>query len=179
MQCICRNCSFELVAGEIEGRCPKCNSTRLINHPELNSLCIAHIDCDAFYASIEKRDNPKLKNKPVIVGGNKRGVVAACCYIARINGVHSAMPIYKAVKLCPEAEIITPDVKKYAKVGKQIKKLMRQTTPLVESLSHRSPNRVGLQSSRSPSLTEAPMVSSPRQVTMPLSLRRSMSLSIR
>jgi len=135
MQCICRNCSFELVAGEIEGRCPKCNSTRLINHPELNSLCIAHIDCDAFYASIEKRDNPKLKNKPVIVGGNKRGVVAACCYIARINGVHSAMPIYKAVKLCPEAEIITPDVKKYAKVGKQIKKLMRQTTPLVESLS--------------------------------------------
>ncbi len=135
MQCICRNCSFQLIAKQIGVRCPKCSSTRLINHPELNSLYIAHVDCDAFYASVEKRDNPKLNNKPVIVGGNKRGVVAACCYIARIKGVHSAMPIYKALEACPNAEVITPNMEKYTRVGQQIKKLMRQTTPLVESIS--------------------------------------------
>ena len=106
-----------------------------LHTPELNTLNIAHIDCDAFYASVEKRDNPALKNKPVIVGGGKRGVVAACCYISRIKGIHSAMPMYKALKACPEAEIISPNMKKYIQVGRQIKNLMRETTPLVESLS--------------------------------------------
>jgi DNA polymerase-4 len=126
---------FEFKNGIACDRCPKCKSSRLISHPELNKLHIAHIDCDAFYASIEKRDNPLLKNKPVIVGGGKRGVVAACCYISRIKGVHSAMPMYKALKACPDAEIISPNMKKYTRVGREIKNLMLKTTPLVESIS--------------------------------------------
>ena len=135
MHCICKECTFQFKRESHNERCPQCSSPRLLTHPELNALNIAHIDCDAFYASVEKRDNPTLKNKPVIVGGGKRGVVAACCYISRIKGIHSAMPMYKALKACPEAEIISPNMKKYIQVGRQIKNLMRETTPLVESLS--------------------------------------------
>ena len=135
MHCICKECTFQFKRESHNERCPQCSSPRLLTHPELNTLNIAHIDCDAFYASVEKRDNPTLKNKPVIVGGGKRGVVAACCYISRIKGIHSAMPMYKALKACPEAEIISPNMKKYIQVGRQIKNLMRETTPLVESLS--------------------------------------------
>ena len=94
-------------------RCPRCSSVRLLTHVELHALYIAHIDCDAFYASVEKRDDPSLKNKPVIVGGGKRGVVAACCYISRIKGVHSAMPMYKALIACPDARVISPNMTKY------------------------------------------------------------------
>ena len=100
-----------------------------------SNLNIAHIDCDAFYASVEKRDNPELKDKPVIVGGGKRGVVSACCYIARLKGVHSAMPMFQANKLCPEATIIRPRMEKYRRIGRAIREMMLEKTPLVEPLS--------------------------------------------
>lgn len=132
---ICKECTYQFKKEIYCDRCPNCKSPRLLSHRELNILHIAHIDCDAFYASVEKRDNPKLKNKPVIVGGGKRGVVAACCYISRINGVHSAMPMYKALKMCPDAEVIPPNMNKYIRIGHEVKNLMRKTTPLVESLS--------------------------------------------
>jgi len=107
----------------------------MLFHAELNDLSVAHIDCDAFYASVEKRDDPSLRDKPVIVGGGKRGVVSAACYVARIKGVHSAMPMFKALKLCPDATVIKPDMEKYSAVGRQIRDLMREITPLVEPLS--------------------------------------------
>jgi DNA polymerase-4 len=98
-------------------------------------LSIAHIDCDAFYAAIEKRDNPELQDVPVIVGGGQRGVVSTCCYIARIYGVRSAMPMFKALEACPQAVVIRPDMDKYAAVGREIRDRMRALTPLVEPLS--------------------------------------------
>lgn len=116
-------------------RCEKCGSPRLLSHPELYSLSIAHIDCDAFYASVEKRDNPQLRDKPLIIGGGKRGVVSTACYIARISGVRSAMPMYKALELCPEAVVMRPNMAKYAQIGKEIRQRMQELTPLVEPLS--------------------------------------------
>lgn len=116
-------------------RCPACHSPRLVRHPELNTLSIAHIDCDAFYAAVEKRDDPSLRDKPLIVGGAQRGVVSTCCYIARIRGVRSAMPMFKALKLAPDAVVIRPDMKKYAEVGREVRELMLSVTPLVEPLS--------------------------------------------
>ena len=129
----CRECLQDLPDGAI--RCRSCGSPRLIRHPELLTLAIAHIDCDAFYATIEKRDNPAIADKPVIVGGRHRGVVSACCYIARIKGVHSAMPMFQALKACPDAVVIPPDMAKYREVGLQIRDMMRSATPLVEPLS--------------------------------------------
>ncbi|MGL4728259.1 MAG: DNA polymerase IV, partial [Bosea sp. (in: a-proteobacteria)] len=102
---ICRNCLAVDVA-EHAPRCTHCGSPRLLRHNERDALTIAHIDCDAFYASIEKRDNPALASRPVIVGGGHRGVVATCCYIARMKGVRSAMPMFKALAACPEAIVI-------------------------------------------------------------------------
>ena len=131
----CRECAAHFDDAPQDGRCQECGSPRLITHAELDSLSIAHIDCDAFYASVEKRDNPELKNKPVIVGGGRRGVVAACCYIARIKGVHSAMPMYLALKACPDAVVVRSSRGKYSQVGQEVKTLMRDTTPMVESLS--------------------------------------------
>ena len=107
----------------------------MIGHAELRDLSIAHIDCDSFYAAVEKRDNPDLRDKPVIIGGGERGVVSTACYIARIRGVRSAMPMFKARKLCPEATIIRPNMEKYSKVGKEIRSAMQALTPLVEPLS--------------------------------------------
>jgi DNA polymerase-4 len=107
----------------------------MIAHDELEDLSIAHIDCDAFYAAIEKRDNPAIADKPVIVGGRERGVVSACCYIARIRGVHSAMPMFQALKACPDAVVIPPNMAKYREVGLQVRDMMRSVTPLVEPLS--------------------------------------------
>jgi DNA polymerase-4 len=98
-------------------------------------LSVAHIDCDSFYASVEKRDDPAIRGKPVIVGGGKRGVVSACCYIARIHGVRSAMPMFKALAACPDAVVIRPNMEKYKTVGYQIRDLMRTATPLVEPIS--------------------------------------------
>lgn len=131
---ICRSCG-EAYDGALPTRCDRCGSPRFISHPELNDLTIAHLDCDAFYATVEKRDNPEIANKPVVVGGRKRGVVMACCYIARTRGLHSAMPMYKALKLCPDAVVIRPDMAKYQRIGRQIREMMRDTTPLVEPLS--------------------------------------------
>ncbi len=137
MAALCRDCAqfFAPENSDAPIHCPACRSPRYIRHAELNQLSIAHLDCDAFYAAIEKRDNPRLHDKPVIVGGGQRGVVATCCYIARIRGIHSAMPMYKATKLCPDAVIIHPNMKKYAQVGYEIRAMMNTLTPLVEPLS--------------------------------------------
>lgn len=129
----CRDCFMETAAEE--RRCRSCGSPRLLRHRELHQLSIAHVDCDAFYAAVEKRDNPELADKPLIVGGGVRGVVSTACYIARIRGVKSAMPMFKALELCPEAVVIKPDMAKYAEAGKTVRKLMMDVTPLVEPLS--------------------------------------------
>jgi DNA polymerase-4 len=129
----CRDCLEPARAGET--RCHVCHGPRLLRHPELNTLAIAHLDCDAFYAAVEKRDDPSLKDKPVIVGGAKRGVVSTACYVARIRGVKSAMPMFKALKLCPDATVIRPNMEKYAKVAREVRALMQELTPLVEPLS--------------------------------------------
>ena len=135
MHYLCRDCLTDFDLGAQIFRCPSCASSRLIGHEELHELSMAHIDCDAFYAAVEKRDNPGLKDRPVIIGGGKRGVVATCCYMARMNGVHSAMPMFTARRKCPDAVIIPPDMKKYSAVSKQIRQLMNELSPLVEPLS--------------------------------------------
>lgn len=129
----CRDCFAKAASGR--KRCPSCGSPRILRHKELSQLSIAHIDCDAFYASVEKRDNPELADKPVIIGGGKRGVVSTACYVARIHGVRSAMPMFKALDACPDAVVIPPNMKKYAEVGKQIRELMQELTPLVQPIS--------------------------------------------
>ena len=135
MNGLCRECGHVLPTGFSEPRCPACGSPRLIRHAELDSLTIAHLDCDAFYASVEKRDDPSLRDKPVLIGGGRRGVVSAACYIARIYGCRSAMPMFKALKLCPNAVVIKPNMEKYSAVGRQVRALMLDTTPLVQPLS--------------------------------------------
>ncbi|HEX4298699.1 MAG TPA: DNA polymerase IV [Devosia sp.] len=132
---LCRDCGWVAEAAEALRRCPDCGSPRLVAHAELGALSIAHVDCDAFYASIEKRDDPSLKDKPLIIGGGVRGVVSTCCYIARQYGVRSAMPMFTARKLCPEAVIVRPDMQKYVGVSRQVRALMDRLTPLVEPLS--------------------------------------------
>jgi len=106
-----------------------------VRHAELHDLSIAHLDCDAFYAAVEKRDRPDLRDRPVIVGGGHRGVVTTACYVARVYGIHSAMPMFKARKLCPDATVIAPDMAKYQRAGRRIREIMLETTPLVEPLS--------------------------------------------
>ena len=130
---LCRDCLSRSQAKA--GRCPHCGGPRFVSHPELMALSIAHVDCDAFYATVEKRDNPALQDKPVIVGGAHRGVVAAACYVARTFGVRSAMPMFKALKACPYAVVIPPDMAKYASVGREVRDLMLALTPAVEPLS--------------------------------------------
>ncbi len=132
MPSLCRDCLNEFPAGR---RCPSCRSPRVLSHPELYSLSIAHMDCDAFYASVEKRDNPELADKPVIIGGGKRGVVSTACYVARIRGVKSAMPMFQALKLCPDGVVIKPRGSHYAAVSKQIRALMDELSPSIEPLS--------------------------------------------
>lgn len=127
----CRNCA----AAHDASQCPECGDRRVISHPELDRLSIAHVDCDAFFASVEKRDNPELADKPVIVGGGTRGVVSAACYHARVYGVRSAMPMFKALKACPHAVVIKPTLGKYGIEGRRIKAMMSDLSPAVESLS--------------------------------------------
>jgi DNA polymerase IV len=129
----CRDCLAD--APEQAARCPACGSPRLARHAELDTLTIAHVDCDAFYATIEKRDDPTLADKPLIVGGGKRGVVATCCYLARTYGVRSAMPMFEARRRCPQAVVIKPNMAKYVEVGRAVRRAMRDLTPLVEPLS--------------------------------------------
>ena len=132
MPSLCRKCFNTF---NEEGRCPRCSSPLVVSHSELFDLNIAHMDCDAFYASVEKRDNPDLSDKPVIIGGGRRGVVSTACYIARIRGVKSAMPMFKALEKCPDAVVIRPRMKIYAEISQQIRAMMNDITPLVEPLS--------------------------------------------
>ena len=129
----CRDCLT--AQASVARRCEACGSPRLLRHPELYSLSLGHIDCDAFYAAVEKRDNPALRDRPVIIGGGKRGVVSTACYIARIRGVRSAMPMFKALDACPDAVVIKPDMEKYVRVGRQIREMMFALTPLVDPIS--------------------------------------------
>ncbi len=129
----CRDCLADVPP--LAARCPACGSPRLLRHAELMQLAVAHVDCDAFYATIEKRDDPALAAEPVIVGGGRRGVVAAACYVARTFGVKSAMPMFEALRLCPHARVIRPDMEKYARVGREVRQMMLALTPLVEPLS--------------------------------------------
>ena len=129
----CRDCLRDL--GDGATRCAACGSPRLVRNSELAALAIAHVDCDAFYAAIEKRDDPSLRDKPVIIGGGTRGVVSTACYVARTYGVRSAMPMFTARKLCPSAAIIRPDMDKYVRVGREVRRMMLELTPLVEPLS--------------------------------------------
>ncbi|MDH4384099.1 MAG: DNA polymerase IV [Caulobacter sp.] len=133
MKTLCRDCFWTGPAAVT--RCPACASPRIVTHDELDHLTLAHMDCDAFYASVEKRDRPELRDLPVIVGGGVRGVVTTCCYIARMSGVRSAMPMFKARALCPQAVIIKPDFAKYQAESRRIMALVRDLTPLVQPLS--------------------------------------------
>ncbi|RXV59686.1 DNA polymerase IV [Roseovarius sp. A46] len=132
MPSLCRDCLHPF---ESAPRCPACGGPRIVAHPELWELSIAHMDCDAFYASVEKRDNPELAHKPVIIGGGRRGVVSTACYVARIRGVRSAMPMFQALRLCPEAVVIRPRMETYAEVSRAIRAMMLDLTPAVEPLS--------------------------------------------
>jgi DNA polymerase IV len=130
---VCRDCFADAVAQS--ARCRACGSPRIVRHDELGTLSIAHVDCDAFYATIEKRDDPALAAEPVIVGGGRRGVVAAACYVARTYGVKSAMPMFEALRLCPHARVVRPNMEKYSRVGREVRQMMLALTPLVEPLS--------------------------------------------
>src|SRR4051794_33048302 len=136
---LCRDCSA--LAGDRAdatalARCPECGSPRGVAHPELPDLALAHLDCDAFYATVEKHRRPELADRPVIIGGSgERGVVLACCYVARLYGVRSAMPMFKALAACPDAVVIRPDMAKYRDVGRAVRTEMQRLTPLVEPLS--------------------------------------------
>jgi DNA polymerase-4 len=133
MKAFCRDCFW--TGTQAARRCPACGSPRIVAHEELDTLSIAHMDCDAFYASVEKRDRPELRDVPLIVGGGKRGVVTTCCYIARMSGVRSAMPMFKARRLCPQATILPPDFAKYRFESRRIFEKVRNLTPLVQGLS--------------------------------------------
>ena len=132
-RCFCRDCLADQAFGT--RRCVDCGSPRLARHRAFAALTLAHIDCDAFYATVEKRDNPDIADQPVIIGGGKRGVVSAACYIARTYGVRSAMPMFKALAACPHAVVIRPDMAKYVRVGREVRRAMQNLTPLVEPLS--------------------------------------------
>jgi DNA polymerase IV len=133
MPTLCRDCAH--VSDAATSSCAACHSPRLLTHRSWDKLHIAHVDCDAFYAAVEKRDDPTLHSKPVIVGGGRRGVVSTCCYIARLYGVRSAMPMFKALAACPDAVVIKPNMAKYKEVSHQLRVLMTELTPLVEPIS--------------------------------------------
>jgi DNA polymerase-4 len=131
MKSFCRDCD----ANAPGSSCPACGSVRIVRHAQLFDLAIGHVDCDAFFASVEKRDHPEWRDLPVIVGGGTRGVVSTCCYVARIYGVRSAMPMFKAKQLCPQAIVVPPDMRKYAAASRQIRTMMEQLTPLMQMQS--------------------------------------------
>jgi DNA polymerase IV len=137
MPSLCRDCLTVTDSADVfeRGRCPACRSPRVVHHAELTDLSIAHMDCDAFYASVEKRDNPGIRDQPVIVGGGTRGVVSTCCYIARIHGVRSAMPMFQALKLCPQAVVVKPRFSAYTEASRAIRAMMEELTPSIEPLS--------------------------------------------
>ena len=130
---LCRDCLYH--RREPMAVCAACGSRRTFHHPNLAAMSIAHLDCDAFYAAVEKRDRPELRDRPVIVGGGERGVVTTACYLARIDGVRSAMSMWQARRLSPRSVIVRPDMAKYAREGQRIREMMRALTPVVEPLS--------------------------------------------
>ena len=135
---LCRDCSALAASRRCRRRRPAArNAARRGSSrtPNWRDLALAHLDCDAFYATVEKRGRPELADRPVIVGGGARGVVLACCYVARLYGVRSAMPMFKALAACPDAVVIRPDMAKYREVGRAVRAEMRRLTPLVEPLS--------------------------------------------
>ncbi len=132
MPALCRDCLHRFEEGR---RCPLCRSPRVASHPELHALSIAHMDCDAFFAAVEKRDDPSLRDIPVIVGGGRRGVVSTACYLARIKGVRSAMPMFQALRLCPEAVVVKPRFAAYLEASRAIRAMMEELTPRIEPLS--------------------------------------------
>lgn len=131
---LCRDCGA-FGADAPAGRCGNCGSPRVVAHAELASLEVAHVDCDAFYAAVEKRDRPELRDKPVIVGGGRRGVVSTACYVARLYGVGSAMPMFRALAACPDAIVLPPDMSKYRAVGAEVRALMRSAGAQVQPVS--------------------------------------------
>lgn len=131
MEALCRDC-FAPAPG---AACGECGSARIARHAELGRLAVAHVDCDAFYAAVEKRDDPALAGRAVLVGGGRRGVVMAACYEARKFGIHSAMPMFEALRACPDAAVIRPDMRKYAATAREIRALMNAVTPAVEPIS--------------------------------------------
>ncbi|MEO0467528.1 MAG: DNA polymerase IV [Pseudomonadota bacterium] len=133
MPTLCRACCR--ISPVQTGQCPACASTRCLHHSDIDSLSLAHIDCDAFFAAVEKRDDPSLKTRPVIIGSGQRGVVATCCYIARVSGVRSAMPMFKALKACPDAVVVKPNFEKYSAAARQIRTKFDALTPAVEVVS--------------------------------------------
>ncbi|MEM1104852.1 MAG: DNA polymerase IV [Pseudomonadota bacterium] len=133
MVTLCRSC--DALTGDVSKSCPACGSGRLVSHRRLHDLTIAHLDCDAFFAAVEKRDAPELATRPVIIGGGRRGVVATCCYIARLSGVRSAMPMFQALKACPGAVVIKPNFPKYKAAATQVRGFMDELTPLVQAVS--------------------------------------------
>jgi DNA polymerase IV len=133
---LCRDCGLLDDRLDLAGEpCAACGSPRVVTHAELSALTVAHIDCDAYYASVEKRDRPELIDQPVIVGGRERGVVTTACYVARKFGVRSAMPTSRALQLCPHAVVIKPDMEKYQRESRRIRDLMLGATPTVEAVS--------------------------------------------
>ena len=133
VKALCRDCCEIIAAVPI---CELCGSARVLAHSEIAALSIAHIDCDAFYASVEKRDRPEIQDKPLIVGHDGgRGVVTTACYIARRYGVHSAMPMFKAIEACPHAVIIQPDMAKYKGVSTAIREIFLSATDIIEPVS--------------------------------------------
>lgn len=133
---LCRDCQWlGRTGGNGRSACAACGSLRLVRHPELLGLQVAHVDADAFYASVEKRRRPELASQPVIVGGGRRGVVTTACYVARLRGVRSAMPMFKALRLCPDAVVLRPDFAEYGRVSRALRALMLPLTPLVQPLS--------------------------------------------
>ena len=132
---LCRDCRAAWSSAAPAPQCPRCGSPRVARHRELNQLAVAHLDCDAFYAAIEQRDDAALAGVPLIIGGGRRGVVATCSYEARPFGVHSAMPMFKALELCPQAVVMRPNMEKYRAEARRLRALMRELTPIVEPVS--------------------------------------------
>src|SRR5262249_50992334 len=131
---LCRDCC-QVFDGPAES-CDWCGGRRLLAHAEIANLGIAHIDCDAFYATVEKRDRPDLGDRPLIVGhSGARGVVVTACYVARTFGVRSAMPMFQALQLWPHGTVIQPDMGKYKRVSETIRAIFASATTMVEPLS--------------------------------------------
>lgn len=135
MQYLCRDCFHYWEDNLLTESCPGCYSEKLLKHLELFSLDVAHLDCDSFYTSVEKRDDPKISSLPVIVGRRERGVVAAACYVARIYGVRSGMAMFQALRLCPNAHVISPNMDKYKVASHGVRRAMREVTAKIEPVS--------------------------------------------